>query len=178
MFFEKCNGYFRNKCEIFDNKRLSFCGLGDTFDIWRHQGSGIRPARSGAHCAPPVPRLVCSDARCQLPGARGGIVQIAILVISFTQPLFRRGGSPVPFMGISAPRRMSRPVCAVGALTERPQSPGGRSSPLFCLETHRIFGTALVSEPCWICLRQIAFVPNAGRLTLRVRAAPTAWLLS
>ena len=83
----------------------------------------------------------------------------------------------MPFMGISAPRRMSRPVCAVGALTERPQSPGGRSSPLFCLETHRIFGTALVSEPCWICLRQIAFVPNAGRLTLRVRAAPTAFFL-
>ena len=37
--------------------------------------------------------------------------QMAILIIGFRQPLFRRGGSPVPFMGISAPRRMSRPVC-------------------------------------------------------------------
>ena len=58
------------------------------------------------------------------------------------------------------------------------QSPEGRSSQVYCLETHRIFRTALVSEACWICLRQIAFVPNAGRLTLRVRAAPTALLLS
>ena len=58
------------------------------------------------------------------------------------------------------------------------RSPGGRSSQVYCLGTRRIFRTALVSESCRICLRQIAFVPNAGRLTLRVRAAPTAWLLS
>ena len=42
------------------------------------------------------------------------------------------------------------------------QSPGGRSSPLSCLGTLRIFRTALISEACWICLRQIAFVPNAA----------------
>ena len=73
--------------------------------------------------------------------------------------------------------------CFVGAALIRPkadeppglrskQSPGGRSSPLSCLGTLRIFRTALISEACWICLRQIAFVPNAGLLTLTGKSSP------
>ena len=73
--------------------------------------------------------------------------------------------------------------CFVGAALIRPkadeppglrskQSPGGRSSPLSCLGTLRIFRTALISEVCWICLRQIAFVPNAGLLTLAGKSSP------
>ncbi|MBR6377843.1 MAG: hypothetical protein IKS05_08785, partial [Oscillospiraceae bacterium] len=46
------------------------------------------------------------------------------------------------------------------------------SSPLSCLGTLRIFRTALISEACWICLRQIAFVPNAGLLTLAGKSSP------
>ena len=46
------------------------------------------------------------------------------------------------------------------------QSPAGRSSRVRCI------APVAASEPGWICLRQIAFVPNAGTLTLAGKSVP------
>ncbi len=103
----------------------------------------------------------------------GGVFQIAILVIGLTQLSFCRDGTlPSATRRGScsgaqcAPRSRVRGSTCVGTSIARPrlrskQSPGRAIQP------------GPLSRLGWICLRQIAFVPNAGRAML----VPTVCLL-